>query len=37
TPEDVTRMRTAGADACLIGSAIMDGDVRENTERLTQS
>jgi len=37
TVEDVRRMRTAGADACLIGSAIMDGDVRENTERLTQS
>ncbi|QSG07901.1 indole-3-glycerol phosphate synthase [Halapricum desulfuricans] len=35
TPGDVTRMRTAGADACLIGSAIMDGDVRQNTERLT--
>lgn len=43
TPEDVRRMRRAGADALLIGSAIMDyedGDdpaatVRTNTERLT--
>jgi indole-3-glycerol phosphate synthase len=35
TPEDVARMRAAGADAMLIGSAIMDGDVRENTRRLT--
>jgi len=35
TPADVTRMRAAGADALLIGSAIMDGPVRANTERLT--
>jgi indole-3-glycerol phosphate synthase len=35
TREDVRRMRTAGADALLVGSAIMDGPVRENTERLT--
>jgi len=35
TPDDVSRMRTAGADALLVGSAIMDGEVRENTERLT--
>ena len=35
TPEDVRRMRSAGADALLVGSAIMDGAVRENTERLT--
>ena len=34
TPADVRRMRTAGADALLVGSAIMDGDVRENTQRL---
>lgn len=32
---DVRRMRRAGADALLIGSAIMDGDVRANTRRLT--
>ncbi|MFB6252210.1 MAG: indole-3-glycerol phosphate synthase [Halobellus sp.] len=32
---DVRRMREAGADALLIGTAIMDGDVRANTERLT--
>jgi len=32
--EDVARMRRAGADALLVGSAIMDGDVRANTERL---
>jgi indole-3-glycerol phosphate synthase len=32
--DDVARMRRAGADALLVGSAIMDGDVRANTERL---
>ena len=32
---DVRRMREAGADALLIGTAIMDGDVRTNTERFT--
>jgi indole-3-glycerol phosphate synthase len=41
TPEDVRRMRRAGADGLLVGSAIMDhggdGDVRANTERLTHS
>ncbi len=36
TQSDVTRMRTAGADGLLIGSAIMDGDVRANTARLTE-
>ena len=35
TVDDVRRMREAGADALLVGSAIMDGDVRTNTERLT--
>lgn len=35
TTDDVSRMRTAGADALLVGSAIMAGDVRENTSRLT--
>jgi indole-3-glycerol phosphate synthase len=35
TREDVARMRRAGADGLLIGSAIMDGPVRANTERLT--
>jgi indole-3-glycerol phosphate synthase len=35
TPADAARMRRAGADGLLIGSAIMDGDVRENTRRLT--
>jgi indole-3-glycerol phosphate synthase len=37
TVEDVRRMRAAGADALLVGSAIMDGDVRTNTERLTNA
>jgi indole-3-glycerol phosphate synthase len=37
TPEDVRRMREAGADALLVGSAIMDGDVRANTETLTRA
>jgi indole-3-glycerol phosphate synthase len=35
TREDVARMRAAGADGLLVGSAIVDGPVRENTERLT--
>jgi indole-3-glycerol phosphate synthase len=35
TREDAARMRRAGADGLLVGSAIMDGDVRANTERLT--
>ncbi len=35
TREDVSRMRAAGADALLIGSAIMDGDVSSNTRTLT--
>jgi len=35
TPEDVTRMRAAGADGLLVGSALMNGDVRGNVERLT--
>jgi indole-3-glycerol phosphate synthase len=32
---DVRRMRAAGADALLIGSAIMDGDVTDNVRRFT--
>lgn len=35
TPADVRRMRAAGADGLLVGSAIMDGDVTKNTRRLT--
>ena len=35
TVDDVRRMREAGADGLLIGSAIMDGDPQMNTERLT--
>lgn len=34
TPDDARRMREAGADALLVGSAIMNGDVTENTRRL---
>ncbi|MFC7077031.1 indole-3-glycerol phosphate synthase [Haloarcula halophila] len=41
TPEDVRRMRGAGADALLVGSAIMDHgadtDVTANTRRLTDA
>ncbi|OVE84575.1 indole-3-glycerol phosphate synthase [Natronolimnobius baerhuensis] len=42
SPADVRRMREAGADALLVGSAIMDhgaadSDVTENTRRLTQT
>ena len=39
TPDDVRRMRESGADALLVGSAIMDhggdSDVTANTRRLT--
>ncbi|GAB3699245.1 indole-3-glycerol phosphate synthase [Halorubrum pallidum] len=35
SPADVRRMRAAGADALLVGSAIMDGDVTANTRALT--
>lgn len=35
TPDDVARMRAAGADGLLVGSAIMDGDVSKNTRELT--
>jgi indole-3-glycerol phosphate synthase len=35
TTDDVARMRAAGADGLLVGSAIMDGHVRANTQRLT--
>ncbi|WP_254273667.1 indole-3-glycerol phosphate synthase [Haloarcula marina] len=41
TPDDVAAMRAAGADALLVGSAIMDhggdSDVTENTRRLTDA
>lgn len=32
--EDAARMRRAGADGLLVGSALMDGDVAANTRRL---
>ena len=34
TREDVRRMREAGADALLVGSALMDGDLRANVRDL---
>ncbi|MFC3957984.1 indole-3-glycerol phosphate synthase [Halovivax cerinus] len=37
TPDDVRRLRGAGADALLVGSAIMDGDVEANTRRLVEA
>lgn len=37
TQEDARRMREAGADALLVGSAIMDGDVAKNTRRLVSA
>ncbi len=41
TPADVRRMRAAGADGLLVGSAIMDhggdGDVEANTRRLVEA
>jgi len=36
SPADVRRMRAAGADALLIGSAIMAGDVAANTRQFTR-
>ena len=35
--EEVRRMREAGADGLLIGTAIMDGDPRENTTRFVNA
>jgi len=35
TVDDVARMRKAGADGLLIGTAIMDGDPQTNTQRFT--
>ncbi|WP_144798772.1 indole-3-glycerol phosphate synthase [Halorubrum depositum] len=37
SPSDARRMRAAGADALLVGSAIMDGDVEANTRALTRA
>jgi len=37
TPAEARRMREAGADGLLIGSAIMDGDPRENTSRFVNA
>ncbi|WP_435361253.1 indole-3-glycerol phosphate synthase [Haloarchaeobius sp. DFWS5] len=37
TPEDARRMRDAGADGLLIGSAIMAGEVRDTTEELVNA
>jgi len=36
-PGDAVRMRRAGADALLVGSAIMDGDVEANTRELVDA
>lgn len=37
SPEDAIRMRRAGADGLLVGSAIMDGDCEANTRRLVEA
>ncbi|WP_435098153.1 indole-3-glycerol phosphate synthase [Halarchaeum sp. P4] len=37
TPADVRRMREAGADGLLVGSAIMAGDVTETTRELVNA
>jgi indole-3-glycerol phosphate synthase len=37
SPADARRMREAGADGLLVGSAIMDGDVEANTRRLVNA
>ena len=36
-PDDAGRMRRAGADALLVGSAIMAGNVESNTARLVEA
>jgi len=36
SPEDADRMLDADADGLLVGSALMDGSVRENAARLTR-
>jgi indole-3-glycerol phosphate synthase len=36
TRTDAARMRRAGADGLLVGSALMDGDVETNTRRLAE-
>jgi indole-3-glycerol phosphate synthase len=37
SPADARRMRAAGADALLVGGAIMDGDVEANTRDLVRA
>lgn len=37
TPADVRRMRAAGADGVLIGTAIMNGNVRRTTKRFVSA
>ncbi|MFB6127624.1 MAG: indole-3-glycerol phosphate synthase [Halolamina sp.] len=37
SPAELRRMRAAGADALLIGSAIMDGDPTDNTRRFVNA
>ncbi|WP_053949232.1 indole-3-glycerol phosphate synthase [Halolamina sediminis] len=37
TPAEARRMREAGADGLLIGTAIMDGDPRENTSEFVNA
>lgn len=37
TPVDVRRMRTAGADALLVGTALMAGDPRETTRQFVEA
>ncbi|WP_435119722.1 indole-3-glycerol phosphate synthase [Halolamina sp. C58] len=37
TPAEARRMRQAGADGLLIGTAIMDGDPRENTSEFVNA
>jgi indole-3-glycerol phosphate synthase len=35
-PSEVRRMRSAGADAILVGTALMDGDPKETTRRFVE-
>ncbi len=37
TPQDVVRVIRAGADAVLVGTSIMKGDIYENTRLLVEA
>ncbi|MCD4799008.1 MAG: indole-3-glycerol-phosphate synthase, partial [Methanosarcinales archaeon] len=37
TPQDAVRVIRAGADAVLVGTSIMKGDIYENTKLLVEA